>query len=212
MATTPDTAAGAAAPGLQGEPENDALRAAAADCRACPLGALATQTVWGEGPVQPRLMLVGEQPGDAEDREGRPFVGPAGRLLVDALDRLGLARDEVYLSNAVKHFKFEWRGRRRLHKTPGQREVQACHHWLEREIAAVKPLALVALGATAARALLGRTVAVTREHGQWQRRSDGRPVLVTWHPSALLRTRPPQRDAVHALWLEELRRAADGPA
>lgn len=187
--------------------DNDALRATAARCRECPLGEPATQTVWGEGPLAPPLMLVGEQPGDAEDLQGRPFVGPAGRLLDRALQDAGLPRGQLYVTNAVKHFKFELRGKRRMHKTPAQREVQACHHWLASEIAAVRPQRIVALGATAARALMGRTVAITREHGQWLDRPEGPPVLVTWHPSALLRMPREDFDAAYAVWVEDLRLA-----
>ncbi len=165
----------------------DALNAALRHCRACPLFAAATQAVPGEGPLRPALMLVGEQPGDQEDLHGRPFVGPAGQLLDRALRHAGLAREALYLTNAVRHFKFELRGQRRIHKTPAQREAAACARWLEEEIALVQPGALVALGATAARSLLGRAVAVTAERGQWLAREDGQRVLVTWHPSALLR-------------------------
>ena len=186
-------------------PKLPQLRAAASGCRECPLGERATQTVWGEGPPQAPLMLVGEQPGDKEDLQGRPFVGPAGHLLDEALDELGLDRDELYVTNAVKHFKYELRGKRRMHKTPAQREIEACGHWLEDEIAAIQPRAIVALGATAARALLGRAVAVTRERGQWLKREDGIPVLITLHPSALLRMPEPDRTAAHAAWLDDLR-------
>jgi len=181
----------------------------AAHCRECPLWEHATQTVWGEGPATPRVMLVGEQPGDREDLAGRPFVGPAGGLLDKALADLGWPRDEVYVTNAVKHFKFEMRGKRRMHKTPAQREVAACLHWLESEIAAVEPHAIVALGATAARALLARPVPVTRVRGTWLVRDDKRPVLVTLHPSALLRGDPSQRDAAFEAWLRDLRQARD---
>ena len=182
-------------------------RAAAAHCRECPLGALATQTVWGEGPLTAALMLVGEQPGDQEDLQGRPFVGPAGQLLDRALAQLGWDRSIAYVTNAVKHFKYEPRGKRRVHKTPAQREADACQHWMESEIALVQPQALIALGATAARQLLGRPVAVTRERGQWLQRADGLPVLITLHPSALLRADPAEREAGYAAWLADLRHA-----
>jgi uracil-DNA glycosylase len=183
----------------------DALRRRALGCRECPLYRDATQTVFGEGPVSARLMLVGETPGDREDLAGRPFVGPAGELLDRALRQLGWPREALYVTNAVKHFKFEWRGRRRMHKTPGQREAAACRHWLEEEIAAVQPAALVALGAVAASSLMGRAVAVLRERGQWLERSlDARPVLVTLHPAALLRGRPEQREAMWNDWLADL--------
>jgi len=181
------------------------LREAAAGCRDCPLWQGATQTVFGEGPARARLMLVGEQPGDREDLAGRPFVGPAGHLLDAALAELGLDRAQLYVTNAVKHFKYERRGKRRMHKTPAQREIEACHHWLDDEITALRPQAIAALGATAARALLGRPVAVTRERGQWLRREDDTPVLVTLHPSALLRLQGEDRAAAHAAWLDDLR-------
>jgi uracil-DNA glycosylase family protein len=188
-----------------------ALREAARDCRECPIGYNGTRMVWGEGAPHARLMLVGEQPGDQEEQQGRPFVGPAGRLLGEALAQLGWPRETLYVTNAVKHFKFELRGKRRMHKTPGQREALACAgHWLESEIAAVRPEAAVALGGTAARALLRRPVAVLRERGQWQtRETDGLPVLVTLHPSALLRLRGVERDAAFDAWLHDLSQAAE---
>jgi len=187
-----------------------ALRGATDACRECPLGFNATQSVIGEGPLAARLMIVGEQPGDQEDLQGRPFVGPAGRLLDRALEQLGWSRDAVYVTNAVKHFKFELRGKRRMHKTPAQREIAACLHWLEDEIALVKPQAIVALGSTAARALVGRPVAVMSERGQWiERPFDGRRVLVTLHPSALLRVLPPDREPAFAAWIDDLAKAAE---
>lgn len=186
-----------------------ALREAAAGCRECPLGEPATQTVFGEGSSRAKLMLVGEQPGDREDVEGRPFVGPAGRMLDRALQELGWRRDSLYVTNAVKHFKFEMRGKRRMHKTPGQREAMACLHWLESEIAAVRPGAIVALGAVAARSVMGRAVSVMKERGQWLEREDGIPVLLTLHPSALLRGDREQLEANFAAWLADLRKADD---
>jgi DNA polymerase len=188
-----------------------ALRSAAATCRECPLGARATQTVWGDGPIDAPLMLVGEQPGDREDLAGRPFVGPAGHLLDEAIGQLGWDRSTLYVSNAVKHFKFELRGKRRMHKTPGQLEILACQHWLEDEIAAVRPKAIVALGGTAARALLGRAVKVLSERGRWSRRGDGLPVLVTLHPSALLRGDPAQRASALRDWIADLAHADRPP-
>jgi len=185
------------------------LRAATDRCRECPIGEHATQSVFGEGPLHAPLMLVGEQPGDQEDLRGRPFVGPAGQLLDRALAELGWERERLYVTNAVKHFKFELRGTRRIHKTPGQREVAACLHWLESEIERVQPRALVALGATAARALLGRTVGITAERGRWLVREDGREVLITLHPSALLRVDPSERESAYAAWVEDLRRASE---
>lgn len=188
-------------------PSLRALRLAAAGCRECPLGEPATQTVWGEGAARARLMMVGEQPGDREDIEGRPFVGPAGRVLDRAFETLGWSRREVYVTNAVKHFKFELRGKRRMHKTPAQQEADACLQWLEAEIGAVQPRAFVALGATAARSLLGAPVKVTAHLGQWLQRPDGRPVLVTLHPAAILRAAPQAREAMTAAWIRSL-----GPA
>jgi DNA polymerase len=181
----------------------------AAGCRECPIGDIGTQTVWGEGPVGAPLMLVGEQPGDHEDLQGRPFVGPAGQLLDRALAQLHWPRERLYVTNAVKHFKFELRGKRRMHKTPAQREIEACNHWLQREIELVHPQALVALGATAARAAMRRAVPVMSNRGQWLRReADGLPVLVTLHPSALLRLRGGDRDEAFAAWLHDLQHAA----
>ena len=148
-----------------------ALREALQRCRECPIGEHATQAVPGEGLQHARLMFVGEQPGDQEDLQGKPFVGPAGQLLARALAEIGVPRDQVYITNAVKHFKFELRGKRRIHKTPAQQEAAACLHWLESEIELVDPDALVALGATAARQLIGSPVSVMRERGQWLRRA-----------------------------------------
>jgi DNA polymerase len=185
----------------------DALKAATMACRECPIGEFATQSVIGEGRLQAKLMLVGEQPGDQEDLQGHPFVGPAGKLLSRALEEAGIPREQTFVSNAVKHFKFELRGKRRIHKSPTQREIAACHHWLEDEIALVKPAALVALGASAARALLGRAVPVTANRGQWLPRPDGLEVLVTLHPSALLRVDPESRVAAFEAFVVDLRQA-----
>jgi probable DNA metabolism protein len=173
-------------------------------CRECPIGACATQSVCGEGPLRAKFMFVGEQPGDQEDLQGRPFVGPAGQLLDRALDELGIQRGQVFVSNAVKHFKYELRGKRRIHKTPTQREAAACQHWLDDEIAMVQPRLLVALGATAARSLMGRAVPVMANRGQVLTREDGRKVLVTLHPSALLRVPSEERDTAYAAWLADL--------
>lgn len=182
-----------------------ALSMATDACRECPLGARATQSVFGEGPVGAMLMVVGEQPGDKEDLVGRPFVGPAGKLFDRAVAELGWSREKLYVTNAVKHFKYELRGKRRIHKTPGQREAEACHHWLESEMELVQPRACIALGATAARSLLGRPVAVMKERGQWiEDEATGRRVLVTLHPSALLRGDPAQREAAWEAWLKDL--------
>ena len=185
----------------------ESLHAATMRCRACPIGEFATQSVIGEGPLGAKLMLVGEQPGDQEDRQGRPFVGPAGQLLDHALAEAGLPREQLFVANAVKHFKFEMRGKRRIHKSPGQREAAACLHWLEDEIALVQPEALVALGSRAASSLMGRPVAVMKERGQWLERADGRKVLITVHPSSLLRVLPEEREAAIGLFIHELRMA-----
>jgi uracil-DNA glycosylase family protein len=198
----------AAAPPVADAPATlAALRDALERCRECPIGAHATQAVPGEGPRRARLMFVGEQPGDQEDLQGRPFVGPAGQLFGRALAQLGIDRREVYVGNAVKHFKFELRGKRRIHKTPSQQEAAACLHWLENEIALVDPGALVALGATAARQLMGTPIAVTRLRGQWLKRADGRRVFITLHPSALLRVEPEDKESAYAAWLADLRKA-----
>src|SRR4051794_6553886 len=172
------------------------LRADAASCTRCDLFRDATQTVFGEGPVHARLVLIGEQPGDREDREGRPFVGPAGHLLDRALAEAGIDRAGVYLTNAVKHFKWKrGSGKVRLHQKPNREEVRACAAWWEAELSTVAPDLVVLLGATAAQAVLGPQVRVTRDRGNVQAHAD-RPydTLVTVHPSAVLRTRPPERD------------------
>jgi uracil-DNA glycosylase len=164
-------------------------RQEAKTCRDCPLWANATQTVFGAGDPHARVMLVGEQPGDEEDRKGLPFVGPAGRLLDRALEAAGVDREHLYVTNAVKHFKWEPRGKRRLHKTPAQREIDACHQWIEREIALVKPHVIVALGSTAAKALIGRGFKVSVQRGQFVESPLAPYVFATFHPSALLRLR-----------------------
>jgi DNA polymerase len=185
----------------------DALKAATMRCRECPIGFIATQSVIGEGNPKAKLMLVGEQPGDQEDQQGHPFVGPSGKLLARALERAGVPKDKVFVSNAVKHFKHELRGKRRIHKTPTQREVAACHHWLDDEIAIVKPQAFIALGSTAAMSLMGHKVGVMAERGKWLVRDDGRKVLITLHPSALLRGDPEDRDAAFAAFVKDLSKA-----
>ena len=175
-------------------------------CRRCPLYANATQVVPGEGPAEARLMIVGEQPGDQEDIAGRPFVGPAGQVLDRALEEAGLDRAELFLTNAVKHFKFEPRGKRRLHKKPNAGEVTACRWWLDREIATVRPRLIVALGATAAGALAGHAVSVMRERGPAEF-ADG-PGFITVHPSFLLRLPDPAEKArQYDLFVADLRKA-----
>jgi uracil-DNA glycosylase len=165
----------------------DSLRSEAKGCRDCPLWKNATQTVFGEGSAKAKLMIVGEQPGDQEDLQGHPFVGPAGRILDEGLRQAGINREVTYVTNAVKHFKWEPRGKRRLHKTPAQRELDACYQWLEGEIAAIQPDLILALGATAAKALLGSTFRITQSRGQLQRREGLVDVIATYHPSYLLR-------------------------
>jgi uracil-DNA glycosylase family protein len=180
-----------------------ALREAAQGCHGCHLWRNATQTVFGEGRKASRVMLVGEQPGDREDREGRPFVGPAGRELDRGLEAAGIVRADAYVTNVVKHFKFEERGRRRIHATPKKFEIDACKPWLEEELRVVKPQALVLLGAIAAKAILGSSFRVTRERGQLLE-SDLAPIVsATIHPSAILRapdeeTRQAEREAFAA--------------
>ena len=182
------------------------VRAAAAGCRACELWKLGTQTVFGEGEAGADLMLVGEQPGDKEDLAGRPFVGPAGRVLDHALDEAGIDRSDVYVTNAVKHFKWEPRGKRRLHKRPDSGEVTACRPWLDREIELVRPRVVVCMGATAAQALLGRGFKVTKQRGELFPQEAGHVVTATVHPSSILRA-PDQatRDAEMAAFVADLR-------
>lgn len=185
------------------------LREAAAGCHGCPLYSLGTQTVFGEGPETARLMMIGEQPGDQEDLAGHPFVGPAGKLLDASLEEAGIDRDLVYVTNAVKHFKWEPRGKRRLHKKPSSREVKACAPWLEAEMTAVKPRLVVPMGATAAQALLGPGFRVTQSRGEILPFRDGAEVMATLHPSALLRERDPAaRERKRATFVGDLRRAA----
>jgi uracil-DNA glycosylase family protein len=165
----------------------DALRKAAAGCTACDLYRDATQTVFGEGSPDAEVMLVGEQPGDGEDKAGRPFVGPAGRLLDRALEEAGIDRELAYVTNVVKHFKFERRGKVRLHKKPNAEEIRACLPWLEAELTVVRPRVLVALGATAAQALLGSSFRVSRQRGEFVDSDLAPRVLATVHPSSILR-------------------------
>jgi uracil-DNA glycosylase len=203
--TAPDTAARFIPPrvGLPG------LRKAASGCTACPLYKTGTQTVFGEGPQTARVMLVGEQPGDVEDRTGRPFVGPAGKLLDRALADAGLDRSRVYVTNVVKHFKWVQRGKRRLHKRPGSLEIVACKPWLEAEIAVTQPLVILCLGATAAQAILGRGFRLTHERGRFVPSPLARFVMATVHPSALLRLPDAEsRHREYGLFVSDLRAAA----
>ena len=187
----------------------DDLRAAAAHCTACPLYRKATQTVFGEGPSDARIMLVGEQPGDAEDRAGHPFVGPAGKLLDRCLVAAGIDRSRVWVTNIVKHFKWVPRGTRRIHSKPGAVEIAACLPWLDAEIKAIAPSVVVALGATAAQGLFGSAFRVTRDRGRFVPFNLAPYALATVHPSALLRA--PDEEIRHreiGRFVEDLRRAA----
>ena len=170
-----------------------ALAEAARSCTACDLYRHATQTVFGQGPRSAKLFLVGEQPGDREDLEGHPFVGPAGVLLAEALSSAGIERDEVYITNAVKHFKFSLRGKRRLHQKPTAGEIHACHPWLAAELSLIKPKTLVCLGATAAQVLLGRTFRITQRRGEIMATEYCSRTIATWHPAAILRAPDKQR-------------------
>lgn len=187
-----------------------AVREQAAQCRACPLWKNATQTVFGAGSQRARILLVGEQPGDQEDRVGEPFVGPAGKLLDRALTAAAVDRKATYVTNAVKHFKFELRGKRRIHKKPNELEISACHQWLERELALIRPALIVALGATAARAVFGRTTAIEKNRGHVIKAEQvslghGADVLVTVHPSFLLRVPDEDRDAAYERFVADLK-------
>ena len=181
------------------------LREAAAGCRGCHLWQLGTQTVFGEGAKGAQVMFVGEQPGDQEDRAGRPFVGPAGRVLDEALVAAGIDRTTTYVTNAVKHFKWQARGKRRIHQKPNWAEMTACRPWLEAELAAVRPRVLVLLGATAAQALLGRQFRVTQSRGQLLDSELAEHVTATVHPSSILRGEPEQRDAAFGAFVDDLR-------
>ena len=186
----------------------DALRRASRGCRGCDLYERATQTVFGEGSTRASLVLVGEQPGDSEDREGAPFVGPAGRILDGALAGAGIERTGVYVTNAVKHFKWESRGTRRLHKTPSARERAACRPWLMAELAAVRPEVLVCLGATASQSLFGSSFRLSQHRGEVLEGPGGVATMTTIHPSAVLRMEEPRRAAALAGLVEDLRRAS----
>jgi DNA polymerase len=181
------------------------LRKAAADCKACPLWRTATQTVFGEGAKRSELMLVGEQPGDREDLEGRPFVGPAGRLLDEALEEAGIDRRRAYLTNVVKHFNWQARGKRRIHAKPAWSEIAACRPWLEAELEVVQPNVLLCLGATAAQALLGRNFRVTRERGRPVDSDLAPHVLATIHPSAILRADKDDRERELSAFVDDLK-------
>jgi uracil-DNA glycosylase family protein len=186
------------------------LKEEAGSCTACPLFENATQTVFGEGSAGARVMLVGEQPGDVEDRQGRPFVGPAGQLLDWAIEKAGIDRRRAYVTNVVKHFKWVPRGKRRIHSKPSSMEIRACLPWLEQELALVKPEALICLGATAAQALLARSFRVTQERGHFVRSTLAPHVMATVHPSSLLRIEDDkERKAAIRTFVTELRKVAD---
>jgi DNA polymerase len=201
MARTVETAA----PLVPAAPSLPKLRRAAADCQACPLWKTGTQTVFGEGGEDARALFVGEQPGDQEDQEGRPFVGPAGRLFDRALADAEIDRRLAYVTNAVKHFKWVARGKRRIHQRPSASEVAACRPWLDAELDVVRPQVLVCLGATAAQALLGRSFRVTQERGRPLETPLAPVAVATVHPSSILRGDPVDREAAYAAFVEDLK-------
>ena len=205
MANKPTTAADFIPP----RPTILGLREAAAGCTACPLYAHATQTVFGEGPSHASLMLVGETPGDQEDLQGRPFIGPAGKLLDRCLDAAGIARRSAYVTNVVKHFKWVPRGKKRLHAKPGSMEIRACRPWLEAEIAVVKPKVLLCLGATAAQTLLGPSFRVSVDRGRLVESALAPLVLATVHPSSLLRTVDADRELAIERFIADLKTTAE---
>ena len=190
---------------LPDEPSLPALREAAAGCRGCHLWQVGTQTVFGEGDAGAKALFVGEQPGDQEDRAGKPFVGPAGRVFDEALEAAGIDRSSVYVTNAVKHFKWQARGKRRIHQKPNWTEMTACRPWLEAELEVVKPRVLVLLGATAAQSLLGREFRVTQHRGELLESDLAEAVTATVHPSSILRGEPEDREANFAAFVSDLR-------
>ena len=193
-------------------PENPTLpklREAAANCRACPLWKGGTQTVFGEGLKRARLMLIGEQPGDREDIEGHPFVGPAGRILDKALEQAGVERGDAYVTNVVKHFKWTPKGKRRIHQTPRAEEIKACAPWLEAELDVVDPEVLVCLGATAVKAVIGSKTRVMKDHGQFLDSRLGRTAMPTLHPSAILRAEDEDREDAMAMLVGDLARVRE---
>ena len=198
-------ATGSAADFLPERPTLPALREAAAGCRGCHLWQVGTQTVFGEGPEDARACFVGEQPGDQEDRAGRPFVGPAGRLFDQALEAAGIDRATVYVTNAVKHFKWQARGKRRIHQKPNAAEVAACRPWLEAELAVLKPQVLVLLGAVVAQSLLGREFRVTQHRGELLDSELAEAVTATVHPSSILRGDPAEREQSFNAFVDDLK-------
>ena len=212
---SPRDPASDASPWVPEARDPDALAEAASQCRGCELWEPATQVVFASGPVSARLMLVGEQPGDQEDKSGEPFVGPAGRVLADALEEAGIGREEVWLTNAVKHFRFQPRGKRRIHEKPDLRHLVACHPWLEAELQLVRPRGVVLLGGTAGKALYGSSFKVGQTRGERLEWPDSLPVrrapewvLATTHPSAVLRAEQ-DRAATYDGLVADLRLAAE---
>lgn len=198
-------ARGGAAPVPPADASIAQLRRAARDCRACPLWQPATQTVFGEGPDDARIVVIGEQPGDKEDLAGHPFVGPAGQMFDRALAQLGIARERLYVTNTVKHFKFELRGKRRLHARANAAEQAACRIWLDAELLHLRPARIVCLGAMAAQAILGRSFRLMAGRGRWIKRADGSQAMATVHPSYLLRLRgEDEREQAYAQFLRDL--------
>jgi uracil-DNA glycosylase len=189
------------------DPDAQPIADSVQECRRCDLWKHDTQAVAGEGAANARVMLVGEQPGDEEDVRGHPFVGPAGRILDQCLDAAALKRGEVFITNAVKHFKWEPRGKRRLHKKPNLHEIDACNVWLHMEITRIAPRVLVALGGTALRALLGRTLTIDAARRQPLQHSSGVMVLATYHPSAILRAEGERAEQLRSTLIEDLKRA-----
>jgi DNA polymerase len=203
-------ATGSAADFIPPRPTIPRLRAASKGCKGCHLWKVGTQTVFGEGPSNASVVIIGEQPGDQEDLAGRPFVGPSGKLLDVALDDAGIDRDKVYVTNAVKHFKWErGPGKRRIHKKPNDTEIRACHPWLEHELALIEPRVVVLLGATAAQALLGKAFRVTQSRGKVLRPWGAKPLVVaTVHPSAVLRSPSAERAANEKAFMRDIRKVA----
>jgi DNA polymerase len=197
-----------AAPLVPDKPSIPKLKEAAARCTACPLHETGTQTVFGEGSAKAEVMFVGEQPGDQEDLQGKPFVGPAGKLLDTALEKAGIDRSQVYVTNVVKHFKWQARGKRRIHQKPNWSEIAACRPWLEAELEVVEPRVLVCLGATAAQALLGRDFRVSRQRGKPVDSDLAEHVLATVHPSSILRADEDQREQEYQEFVRDLKTVA----
>ncbi len=206
-AISKERSAGIAPAGFDSAPKTiPVLREALHECRACDLYRHATQAVPGDGPESASIVFIGEQPGDEEDRQGRPFVGPAGRLFDRALEEAGINRSAVYVTNAVKHFKFEERGKRRIHKKPNASETRACRPWLEAELAILRPTIIVCLGATAAQTVFGADYRVTKERGQFVKHDWAPQATSTIHPSAILRAPDDQREIEYARFVEDLRK------